>query len=379
MRANYIIQHGRVIDPAAQTDICMDIAVLGDRIISAQDVDSAERYIDATGCWVLPGLIDFHTHLFYGASTFGTRPDLLLPTGVTTAVDMGSCGRITFLSFLHSIVQSSLLPIQCFLNVSPLGQLGKGIYEPLERSLIHREEIFDLVQKYPDIILGIKVRMSKSIVGELGVAPLQSALEVAEQCRLPVCVHVTDAPISMGDLADMLRPGDIFSHVFHGVGNTILEHDTISPSLYRARQRGVLFDLGNGNMNFSFQVAQAAAAQNFWPDTISSDCTPATLFRSPAMKDLPFVMSKLICLGMPVTDVIRAVTATPAKLIHKEGVIGTLAPGSLANVAIFAPKEGPVTFYDSAGTTMAGDFQLLHRLTLLRGQVCACASDFTII
>lgn len=61
-----LIQNGRVIDPASGLDQTGDIALAAGRVIAVQRVPrdfTPNRVIDATGCIVLPGLVDLAARL----------------------------------------------------------------------------------------------------------------------------------------------------------------------------------------------------------------------------------------------------------------------------------------------------------------------------
>lgn len=218
-------------------------------------------------------------------------------------------------------------------------------------------------------LLGLKIRQSRSIVGALGLAPLRATLQMAESLGCPVVVHVTDPPGSSGEIADLLRPGDVFCHVFHGTGGTILGSDgAILPEIRAARARGVMFDAANGRSHFAFAVAREALRQLFPPDVISTDMTTGTLYCGPVF-GLPHVMSKYLSLGVSLRDVAAACTTTPARLLGLEGEIGTLAPGACADIAVFRQVAARVEYVDTLGESMVGQVMLVPQLTVRAGRV----------
>lgn len=369
------IVDGRVIDPFVGLDKTGVVAVCNDHIVEDDGSPSALT-LNAEGYIVVPGLVDFHTHVFEG-NFLGIEPLLLVPTGVTAFVEAGSCGCAAFEFMREKTLLPCRLRTKAFLNVGTIGQIGGGITEDVNPKNYKRKEIAALVKKYPDDIIALKVRISKHIVGDLGLAPLDSTLELAESLNLPVCVHVTNPPVPMGEVAKRLRPGDIFCHVFQGTGYTIIGNDgKVDKELFKARERGVIFDAANGRMNFNFDVARAAIDQNFLPDIISSDVTKVTLNRSSEMKNLSFILSRYLNMGLDLSYLIRSAATTPAKLMRIEGKIGTLAPGAFADVAVFKLISQPTTFTDSSGVAMSGDKLLIPKVTILKGQVVYCASDF---
>jgi dihydroorotase len=59
---------------------------------------------------------------------------------------------------------------------------------------------------------------------------------------------------------------------------------------------------------------------------------------------LPAILSKLMALGLPLPEAIRAVTTRPARVLGVEGQLGTLVEGGVADVAIFRPRPGDFEF-----------------------------------
>lgn len=106
-----LIQGGRVIDPRNGLDGVMDVGIANGEIAEVAETIAAERadtVVDASGLIVTPGLVDLHTHVF-----FGTEPNAAysggyaaLPpdgftfrSGVTTVVDTGGSGWRNFIQF----------------------------------------------------------------------------------------------------------------------------------------------------------------------------------------------------------------------------------------------------------------------------------------
>ena len=265
-----------------------------------------------------PGLIDFHTHLFEGGSLYGIHPDCLLSQGVTAAVDAGTSGSAGFEAFYRSIIQNSILTVKAFISLGATGLCDPKHHQSYEKSGVNLERLRTLKERYSDTVLGIKVAMSRHDVGELGLEPLLTAVETAECLGhdMRVCVHSTDPPCSSEELLSVLRKGDILCHCYHGTGPCILDEKGYVREAYRdARRRGVVFDMANGINHFCHESALGAIRQGFLPDVISSDMVSFAYGISRRNRSLPYVMSKLMAMGMELTDIIRAVTQTPAELM----------------------------------------------------------------
>ena len=372
MKYDLQITGGTVIDPARGVERTGDVFVRAGQIATPPAGAGAEteRVIDVTGCVVAPGLIDFHLHLYTGGTEIGIEPDLgLLPQGVTTAVDAGSAGIANYDLFSSSVVARSVVRIKSFLHVAPAGLVTTRYPENVDPCHYDVARMAEVFARHQGEVLGLKIRQSRSIVGALGLAPLRATLQIAESLGCRVVVHVTDPPGSAEEIADLLRPGDIFCHVFHGTGGTILSSDgVLLPGIRAARARGVLFDAANGRSHFAFAVARAALRQSFPPDVISTDLTVGTLYCEPVF-GLPHVMSKYLTLGVPLRDVVAACTMTPARLLGLEGEIGTLAPGACADIAVFRQVETPVGYVDSLGERLVGQVMLVPQLTVRAGRV----------
>lgn len=371
MKLDILIKNGHVVDPASGVDEIRDIGIADGHIVSA-DTDGIEagEIIDAKGYYVLPGLIDFHTHLYYGGSSFGVNPNLLFASGVTGAVDGGTAGCAGFEAFYRQTQLLSQLPLKFMLHISPIGQPGFGVQEPADPAAWNEEAVLNLVQKYSEEIVCLKLRIGRAMIGERGIAPLQEACRIARQAGLPLCVHVTDSPVSAREIAETLAPGDIYCHVYHGKGNTILDQDgEVIPAMREASRRGVIMDAANGSINFNYPVAKAAIEQGFLPDIISSDITPATLNRGCNAKNLPFIMSKYLALGMRFNDIVKTVTRNPAALMGLKDFAGTLAQGAPADLVILDKISGRFKFADADNREFYGNTMLSPLLTVSRGRI----------
>lgn len=385
MRADFIIRGGRVMDPYTAVDEIKDVVIQNTRIIDPQgEMVECDHVIDATGCIVTPGLVDFHTHIFYEGSGTCIRPDFMISQGTTAAVDAGSAGTVTYESFYKSVIVQSAVRIKSFLTTYSGGQLDFKLCEDFNPDLINFTRMERVIDQYRDNILGLKIRLSKGVVPEdKGLEYLKRVVELAEELdaklgtALRVCVHTTNSPIAAGALADCLRPGDIFCHCFQGTGNTIVTEDgQIAPRILEARKRGVIFDAANGRGNFSLETARRALKAGFAPDIISTDLTLDKFNIPPYAKNLLTVMAKYMTLGMSLMDVLKAVTAVPAGIMGMEGRIGTLKPGAYADLVILRQKHINFVQKDYRNEELACDTLLVPQLTMCAGEINFCQTDF---
>ncbi len=367
-----VIRGGRVIDPAAGIDEIRDIWIRGDRVVEPDG--GPVREIDARGLLITPGLIDYHAHVFHPGSALSVPPDELLRQGTTTVVDAGSAGCDNYKDFERDVIEASGIRILSFLNLSSFGLADTEDYDPAATGA---EEIARTIEKHPDQIQGLKIRLSNGIVpAEHAAAWLQACVALAdileEQLgkKLRVCVHTTDSPISAAEIAGLLRPGDIFCHCYQGVGNMILtESGDIDPGILDARARGVLFDAANGKSNFCLETAKKALAAGFLPDILSSDLTTFSYPDPSHVGSLPHVLSKYLELGLGLQEVLRLCTAAPARLLSLEGEIGTLRPGSRADIALFRLEDRTWEQRDWRGAAIECHQLLVPQMMLCGGKI----------
>jgi dihydroorotase len=217
-----------------------------------------------------------------------------------------------------------------------------------------------------DLVCGIKVRMTADqVIGANDLEPLRRAVAIAEAVDLPVMMHIGFCPRPIGELLALLRPGDIVTHCFTGSPNTLVENGRIAPAAHEARRRGILFDVGHGFGSFDYRVMDVAMAEDFWPDTISTDLH--SLSARQVVVDLPTTMAKFLSLGMSVEDVVARVTAGPASSIGRGAVLGSIVLGRPADITVFSLNDSEQQFHDSFGNRRTGSVGLAVRHTIRGG------------
>ncbi len=368
MRADILIKNGRILDPANGVDKIGDVAVKNRKIVAVPD-EGADVVIDASGCLVTPGVIDYHCHIFDRATDSGLNPDIaMLSQGVTTAVDAGCSGTATYRDFLDRL-NTYYIKTKLFLHVCPDGQSNHQYSERLYPDTWNMDKFASALEIGGDKILGFKVRISRAFVGDEGARVFYKTLEVAERFNKPACVHVTDSIVPLDEVANALRPGDIFCHMYQGTGHTILGEDgNILPAVRKAQERGVIMDSCHGIANFSFATAEAAMAHGFLPDVITTDLTTRTWNKFP-LYGMPHVLSKFLHLGMSEAEIIKRVTAVPAKLIGMADQLGALSEGTCADITIMKLKDGEIQYGDALGEKRTGNRYFAPMATILDGVI----------
>lgn len=375
MKFDLVVKGGHVVDPAQGIDGKMDVAISRGRIAalehniegSGRDVSGA-RLVDATGAFVVPGLIDIHAHVYTGVCPLTIAADeMCAQSGVTTIVSAGDAGANTVEGFRQLIFNASRTRVLAFLHISTTGLATFPVGESIQIGLLDVAAAEAAIARFPDMIVGLKVRQGGAgVTGTNGLEPLRRALTVGRSTGLPVMVHITDSDEPIADLLAMLREGDIVTHCFTGSANGLRQDGRIVESAIRARERGVLFDVGHGAASFDFEAAHAAATVGFWPDTISTDLHSIS---APKVKNLPDVMSKMLAVGMPLGDVISAVTNRAAAAICRQDQLGALRIGAVADIAVLDLLSGAVELTDNFGHRRSTNTTLSARHTIRAGAV----------
>ncbi len=371
-----LIKNGHVIDPKNNIDAIMDVAIVGNKIseVAAKISKPALKTIDATGLYVVPGLIDIHGHHYFGTeqdkylsdSYAALPPDgFTFRAGVTTVVDAGGAGWRNFLDFKNQAFANSKTRMFAFLNIVGAGMSGGAT----EQNLADMDpKLTAMVAKqYPDLIVGIKLAHYMSSEW----APTDRAVKAGELAGIPVMVDFGAAkPVLSWEtlLLEKLRPGDIVTHCY---GQTegrmhIVENGKVQAYATAAQKRGVNFDVGHGGGSFMFEQAIPAIKQGLKPNSISTDLHTGSM--NGGMKDMANVMSKLLNIGLTLNEVIACSTWNPAQIINKKE-LGHLSVGALADVAILSVDKGTFGYVDVGGNKVVGDKKLTCQFTVLNGEV----------
>ncbi|MCC7282109.1 MAG: amidohydrolase/deacetylase family metallohydrolase [Acetobacteraceae bacterium] len=376
-----LLTNARLLDPGSGLDQRGDIAFAGGKVAAiggGLDRAQAKSVRDVGGAYVVPGLIDMHAHVYRDATALSVDADLLLRrSGTTTALDVGSAGAGN-IAGLFSLVQ----PVTTCRLLGLVNIGHGGIFETWPGC--HMPEVEDLrllnvkacaasVRKHRPFTVGIKVRIGRSSSGTAGAAPLHMAIRAAEMAAdsdhpfVPVMVHLGgELPPRLEEIVDPLRPGDILTHCCSAKDNSVVAPDgKLRDAARRAKERGVVFDIGHGMGSFGFDACARMMDQGLVPDVISSDVHVGCV-DGPAY-DVLVTMSKFLFLGMSLPEIVRRATTTAAKAMGWPE-LGVLKQGGIGDAAVLEIADRRVTLTDSMGATRVAGRHLVCRGTVAGGR-----------
>ncbi|MDY4011436.1 MAG: amidohydrolase family protein [Fusobacterium gastrosuis] len=372
-----LISKGHLIDKENALDKIADILIEDDKIVKiSENIDEyveEEHTINADGCIVVPGLIDNHTHLYPFIKKGIPAESVCFSSGVTTVVDAGSLGCDNY-EDVRNFLKYSRLTIKAYLNISSEGLAKLPEVEDLEPKNFKTEKIKNLLKKYPDELIGLKIRVSKNIVKEKGYESLKEAVKIAREAMVPIMVHSTNPPDSLDKMVNILNRGDIVTHMYQKSPFTILKNNKIYDAVLEARKRGVLFEAADARAHFSFEIAENALKENFYPDIIATDLTAFSMYQRPTAFNLLNQIAKYEYLGLSFSDIIKSCTTVPAKILGLSKNIGALKEGYQADIAIIKKENINVEFGDRPYSDMGknirkGKFIYNSMLTIKNGEI----------
>ena len=368
-----LIKGGHVIDARSKMDAKMDVAITDGRILKvARNIpeDNARKVIDASACYVAPGLIDPHTHVFVGSkSGFAdgfnsvSPDDFTLKAGITTVVDAGTSGWRNFPVFKERVIDRSTTRVLSFLNIAGSGMTGFPSEEDVND--MDAQMTAMVIGQHPDIIVGVKIGHYR----ESDWVPFDRALEAGRVADVPLLVECHLPLLPLEGILERMRPGDIYTHTYCRASDRecLLDDDLkIRPCVVEALQKGVLFDVGHGGGMFHFDIAVPALEQGLLPDSFGSDLHRYSM--NSGMKNMLDIMSKFLNMGMDLKDIISRATWNTALALKRED-LGNLSEGAVADVVVLSLREGEFGFIDTKRNKLTGNQKLEAELTIREGKV----------
>lgn len=381
--AGYIIKNGMVYAPGCGEFIKKDLYIKGGKISEGPldnlrnkengNTDGILRTIDAEGCYVTKGLIDYHVHFFKGGSDNGVNPDSAsFPCGITTAVDAGTCGVSMFEIFKQTVMDRTDVRLFAQLLVGSAGQISEKCPERIEADCIEADRIREMFAEFPEELVGLKARLSANIIDRKDArASLEKSVKLADELGCPLTVHITNPAMDLEEMAAALRKGDVMCHIFQNRGKECIldKNGKVREGIRKAKERGVIFDACNGINNFNLSTAAAAMAQGFFPDIISSDINAGSYYEG-VMHSLPKILSKYLAMGQPLQKILDAAILAPAKVIGRED-LASMDAGAPADLFIFRLEEHKMAYLDHTNgeNRVCGTEMIVPQMTIKDGRV----------
>lgn len=378
--SGYVIQNGTVYDGTGGPAQRVDVRISGTQIkeVGPNLPANGDEVVNAEGLIVAPGLIDLHVHVFSGIGLYSVDPvDAGLRTGVTSMLDTGTAGSLTYPNFERFIISKAEEEIFALLNISMIGVIqGHPDFPPFMGDLndgrhAHVPSALECVKRYPKHIVGMKVRLTSGLANfdeKNEWCGFHGVFEAADQSGLPCMIHHIESRIPNTAVLKALRPGDVYTHLYNPRSDRAFdERGAPLQELLEARARGVLFDVGHGVGAFAWRVAEPACREyQFWPDAISTDIHQFNL-NGPVF-DLPTTMSKFLYLGMPLEKIIQATTSVPAAAMRQQHRLGLLRAGHQADIVLIKREQGRFTLTDVEHQARTATERLVPTAVCKRGR-----------
>ena len=369
-----LLTGGTVLNPATKLNQILDVGVAGNRVAAigaGLPRADAKKVLDVAGCYVTPGLIDFHVHSYWGVNPYGCDlDDLCLATGVTTTMDAGSAGPVNLLGFRKLVYEKSKTRMLGFVALAQHGVLNEP-GELLSLGFADSDGSAQAVADNRDISIGVKVRLHKKAIGENSRAALRLAIKAGEATHTPIMVHVGNTAIGMDEIAATLRPGDIITHCYTPQKPSIIdEQGKLLAEVRKAKERGVIFDVGHAGGHFDFNLVRRAMGEGIVPDVISSDLHGR--LSQPGfgvVGDLLTTLTKFLPLGLSFDEIIAKCTVDAARVVGWQDRIGTLEVGREADIAVLQIIDEPTKLRDSVGGEMTYKQRIAAKWTIRAGEM----------
>ena len=369
-----LLKGGHLIDPRNNLDAPMDLAIRDGRVAAVDaeiPAEQARQVLDLSGLYITPGLVDIHTHMY---ATPGHRhawagDNSILPdgfsfrSGVTAMADTGSAGWRNFEDFRYRVLERFHTRMFAFVNIVGMGMVSLDLEQNVEDMDVERTAA--VMREHAEFVVGAKTAHFR---GAEWVS-VDRALAAGKAAAMPTMIDFgafrRERPF-YELVTQRLAPGDIATHMFLGDVPWIDARGKVLDYLYKARERGIVFDVGHGAGSFYWRNAVPAIEQGFYPDSISTDLH--TLNMNGPMMDMATVMSKFLVMDLPLEEIIRESTINPAREIgHEE--LGHLSIGAVADVAALRRLQGEFAYLDVRGGRLEGKERLFCELTLKDGEV----------
>jgi dihydroorotase len=376
--AQLLIRNAHVIDPHHAIDRVTDVVIESGRIrsVGGAPTQAQTPSLDLAGCYLSPGWIDIHVHA-YGTLGFSDPDSIGVCQGVTSFVEAGGPGIDTLDEFM-AVMEGLETDLYVGPFIRPMGLLGLNFIEGDVRTLgdVPVTRWLDFAKEHRSLLRYLKC----NAIGDYGTGTLKLTKGLSEILGLPLYMHIGE--FQLQNPSHLLAPeafkvaeaGDIITHIYHGnLGQVIDREGSVRPEVKDAQRRRVLFDVGFGGYNFSWDVAEKAYAQGIVPHTISSDLQQFNIVRP--VKSLANVMSVMLRLGLTLGEIIERVTSAPAKALSLGDRAGNLGVGMPADISVFRIEEGEFELSDCFKKTRKAEQQIVPVMAFKNGRRIDCSFD----
>ena len=373
MQLDLLLTGGTVVDPSQNLHAVRDLGIVGGTIADLSESVSynAAKTIDVSGLIITPGLIDLHAHVYKRHVPLSIDADSTsLAGGVTTVLDAGSAGSYNFAGFKHDVIDRVETEVLGLVNLSCIGLVAANYGELMDDRYADPDGVVETIRRFPGKAVGVKIRASAHIIGsgQQGWDNFLKAVKAARDSDTWLMIHIGECPMTLPEMIPHLQPGDCITHCFKGGSTTVLNEDNqVYPELIAAKEKGIIFDIGHGFGSFNWDIAATAIAQGFIPNCISTDLHQMNL-HGPVF-DMPTTMSKFLHLGLSLDDVIDMSTTQPAQVLGRVGDLGTLTPGTVADITLLEQHTGKFNFTDSYDQIRIGGCKLTATGIVRRGKL----------
>ncbi|WP_438348780.1 amidohydrolase/deacetylase family metallohydrolase [Paenibacillus sp. FA6] len=367
MKKRLVLQNVKTVDEQLN-DIVIEDGIIVE--IAQAGAAEGEHSYNCSDLYVSSGWIDLHVHAFPAFDPYGDEIDEIgVKQGVTTIVDAGSCGADQ-IADLRTSAEQARTNVFAFLNISRIGL--KRVDELSNLDWIDMEQAVQAAHDHKGFVVGLKARISQSVVKDNGIQPLRLARILSYKTLLPLMVHIGSAPPDIEEVLALLEKNDIVTHYLNGKSNNLFDSEEGNPLqvLLDALDRGVHLDVGHGTASFSFKVAEMAKRHGIQLNTISTDIYRRNRLDGPVYS-MASVMSKFLYLGYSLEEVVTAVTRNAAAWLNKPE-LGRIQVGDFANLTLFAVKQGHVTLTDSEDEQRVADRYIEAKGVVVNGSFITC-------
>lgn len=252
--------------------------------------------------FVIPPLVDIHSHVGPGISKYGVdRPDR--PLGMLSQGDAGPGNIDTFAQLA--------IPGVCYaISIASNGEASQGpCYD--QPNALDPDGAAAAFARHGGLMWGVSINLDRAARGNVSAELIfDESMEVARDLDVPVVLGTGEvASTDVVRHIEGLRSGDVLTYLFRGGVSDLFSHDETIGAIRRAAARGVVLDASHGSYSFDPDVGRRALEAGVRPTTLSSDIS--AMCSDPTRARLGLVVGKAVALGIHPGAALAAVTRQP--------------------------------------------------------------------